>query len=174
MVAAAEGGRWRRCCCWCRSWWVVETVSARTSQRARSRDRRAAQARAAGARAFPGEGLAERPPWASSPPATSGRARAPRRSAVSRLLARSSRCFPSLSSFSHPPPLAGELAFERTRVLWRTRVLGLLRPLDPLFYLRVLFPPDRGSVVAWGGEEAGCPSPPRPRSAAPFLLVLLG
>lgn len=29
MAAAAEGGRWRRRCCWCWSWWVAETESAR-------------------------------------------------------------------------------------------------------------------------------------------------
>ena len=92
VVAAAEGGRRRRrrCCCWCRSWWVAEVASARTRERARSRGRRAAQARAAGARASPREGWASSAPWAFSPPATSGRARAPHHSALPRRLAHSS------------------------------------------------------------------------------------
>ena len=29
MAAAAEGGGGRRRCCWCWSWWVAETESAR-------------------------------------------------------------------------------------------------------------------------------------------------
>lgn len=77
-AAAAEGGRWRRRCCWCRSWWVAETGSARAAERARSRGRRAAQARATGARPSRGEGRAVRPAGRLPPPATRGRARATR------------------------------------------------------------------------------------------------
>lgn len=32
VVAAAEGGRWQRRCCWCRSWWVAVTARARAGE----------------------------------------------------------------------------------------------------------------------------------------------
>ncbi|XP_053426749.1 uncharacterized protein LOC128571137 [Nycticebus coucang] len=91
VAAAAEGGRRRRRCCGCRSWWVAVSASARAGERARSRGRRAAQARAAGARGSPGEGGEQhslhrnpllRPPVGASEP---------HRSALRRLLARALR-----------------------------------------------------------------------------------
>lgn len=98
-AAAAEGGRrQRRRGCWCGSWWVAESESARAAESARSRVRRAAQARASGARASPREGRAAGLRLAPSPPAASGRARAPRFSAVGRpgrLLSPLPTCLPS-------------------------------------------------------------------------------
>lgn len=134
--------------------------------------RRAAHARAAGARISPGAGRAARPPRASSPPATSGRARAPRRSAVPRLLACSSRRF-SFPVFSPWRPRAAALTSTRTRAHWRTRTLGLLSPLEPLSSLRVLLPREGGSVASWGREEAP-PTALLSPSSGPWVMSYLG
>ena len=133
------------------------------SERARSSGRRAAQARAAGARASPGEGRAVRTWWAYSPPATSGRARAPQGSALPGLPALSSRRFPSRVS---PPPTtwAAALTTTRTRVPWRRRTLGLVSWLEPL---SAGSPPLGGWLgCSLGREGPGCSAP---RSAASFI-----
>lgn len=130
MVAAAEGGRWRRCWCWCwcRSGWVTETASACTSESARSRGRRAAQARAAGTRASLGRGgqsgLRGRLLF---PPLVGARERP---------TARSPRppcsLLPALPFPVHPPltPRAAALTDRRTRgfgarALWVSPVAGV-------------------------------------------------
>lgn len=171
MVAAAEGGRWRRRWCWCRSWWVTETASACTGESARSRGRRAAQARAAGTRASLGRGgqsgLRGRLPF---PPLVGARER------------RTARCppppgslLPALPFPVHPPltPPAAALTARRTRGLWRTRTLGLPRGWR-LCLVRRTLSLERENWLAAGVAkrlDAGCCVP---RSAAPFLSVVPG
>lgn len=116
-AAAAEGGRWRRRCCWCRSWWVAETGSARAAERARSRDRRAAQARATGARPSRGEGRAVRPAGRLPlrPPEGARATRSPPAPPP-----RAARLRPSLPGSRHASGLRADRR-AHARAPWRTR-----------------------------------------------------
>jgi hypothetical protein len=175
VAATAEGGRWRRRCCWWRRWWVAVTASARAGDRARSRGRRAAQARAAGARASLGEGRAARPSPAPFPPATSGRARAPHRSALplrgACLAALGALLLLSYSrhasgrgadrraharSVAHAhsrPPAAESLCLVLGYLPWPPRGRGEAGCRSRRSPMRLSFPPAQRDVPSWRGPE---------------------
>ena len=167
MVAAAEGGRRRRRGCWCLSWWVAGTASARTRGEGALQRPAGGAGASSGSASLAGEGRAVRPRCAYSPPATSGRARAPQASALPHLPALSSRRSQSQVS---PPPItwAAALTATRTRVPWRTRTLGILSRLEPLSYLRGLLPWEGGLVAPWVEKGVGAP-PPGPLPLFPPL-----
>lgn len=69
-----------------------------------------------------------------------------------------------------PAPRAAALAAKRTRVLWRTRTLGLLPRLEPLSCLRGLRPWESHSVAPWVRQGAGALSP----DPLPLILPVPG
>lgn len=112
--------------------------------------RRAAQARAAGARPPQGRGGQRglRGRLLLRPPVGARERPSPRRPPASRLA----------PPFSHPSPRAGTPAASRTRVPWRTRIRGLFPPrLEPLLYRRVFLPQREAWLLPGVGQRLGAP-----------------